>query len=144
MPKNQIKSLDELKEKLVGDFRKPRSIQAKREYSVGSSPLLIALGVITIGASLFSESIGSYYAAAGIILTLLGFFWPSVDVKKIAKGGSASNGPNLAIETQQRSLDHRIVGLKNRVGSMSGSIKRISSELDRVNTDVSEPYIIVE
>ena len=142
--KNQIKSLDELKEKLVGDFRKPRSIQAKREYSVGSSPLLIALGVITIGASLFSESIGSYYAAAGIILTLLGFFWPSVDVKKIAKGGSASNGPNLAIETQQRSLDHRIVGLKNRVGSMSGSIKRISSELDRVNTDVSEPYIIVE
>ena len=142
--KNQIKSLDELKEKLVGDFRKPQKTKAKREYSVGSSPLLIALGVVTIGASLFSDSIGSYYAAAGLILTLLGFFWPSVEIKKASSKGSSTNGPNLAIETQQRSLDHRIVGLKNRVGSMSGSIKRISSELDRVNTDVSEPYIIVE
>ena len=58
--------------------------------------------------------------------------------------GGGANGPKLAIETQQRSLDHRIVGLKNRVGSMSGSIKRISSELDRVNNEVSEPYIIAE
>ena len=142
--KQQIKSLDELKEKLISDFRKPKNLQAKREYSVGTSPLLIVLGVITIGASLFSESIGSYYAAAGIILTLLGFFWPSVEVKKPAMAGGGVNGPKLAIETQQRSLDHRIVGLKNRVGSMSGSIKRISSELDRVNNEVSEPYIIAE
>ena len=142
--KQQIKSLDELKEKLISDFRKPKNLQAKREYSVGTSPLLIVLGVVTIGASLFSDSIGSYYAAAGILLTLLGFFWPSVEVKKPAMAGGGANGPKLAIETQQRSLDHRIVGLKNRVGSMSGSIKRISSELDRVNNEVSEPYIIAE
>jgi hypothetical protein len=142
--KQQIKSLDELKEKLISDFRKPKNLQAKREYSVGTSPLLIVLGVVTIGASLFSDSIGSYYAAAGILLTLLGFFWPSVEVKKPAMAGGGANGPKLAIETQQRSLDHRIVGLKNRVGSMSGSIKRISSELDRINNEVSEPYIIAE
>jgi hypothetical protein len=142
--KQQIKSLDELKEKLISDFRKPKNLQAKREYSVGTSPLLIVLGVVTIGASLFSDSIGSYYAAAGILLTLLGFFWPSVEVKKPAMAGGGANGPKLAIETQQRSLDHRIVGLKNRVGSMSGSIKRISSELDQVNNEVSEPYIIAE
>ena len=74
---------------------------------------------------------------------MLGFFWPNVEVKKPARGKGAS-GPNLAIETQQRSLEHRIVGLKNRVSSMTGSIQRISSELDEVNSGISEPYVMDE
>ena len=118
-------------------------MKSKRVYSVSSSPVLIVLGIITIGSSLYADSIGSYYAAAGLLLTLLGFFWPNVDVKKPKMAGGAS-GPNLAIETQQRSLEHRISGLKNRVTSMTGSIQRITSELDRVNSGVSEPYVLEE
>ena len=141
--KKQIETLGELKEKLMEDFRKPKSMKSKRVYSVSSSPVLIVLGIITIGSSLYADSIGSYYAAAGLLLTLLGFFWPNVDVKKPKMAGGAS-GPNLAIETQQRSLEHRISGLKNRVTSMTGSIQRITSELDRVNSGVSEPYVLEE
>ena len=141
--KKQIETLGELKQKILDDFRKPKNFKPQRVYSVSTSPILIVLGIITIGASLFSDSIGSYYAGAGIILTILGFFWPSVEVKRPAYAGGKS-GPNLAIETQQRSLEHRIIGLKNRINSMSGSIERISSELEKVNSGVSEPYLLEE
>ena len=141
--KKQIESLGALKDKLLDDFRKPKNFKSKKIYTVSTSPILIVLGIITVGASLYADSIGSYYAAAGLLLTMLGFFWPNVEVKKPAMGRGAS-GPNLAIETQQRSLEHRIVGLKNRVSSMTGSIQRISSELDEVNSGISEPYVMDE
>ena len=141
--KKQIETLGELKDKLLDDYRKPKNFKSKKIYTVSTSPILIVLGVVTVGASLYADSIGSYYAAAGLLLTILGFFWPNIEVKKPTMGKNAS-GPNLAIETQQRSLDHRIVGLKNRVSSMTGSIQRISSELDEVNSGISEPYVIDE
>lgn len=141
--KKQIQSLDALKKKLLDDFKNPATFKAEKIYSTSTSPLLIVLGLVTVGASLFFDSVGSYYAAIGIVLTLFGFFWPNVEVRK-PKLATAGSGPKLAIETQQRSLDHRIVGLKNRVSSMSGSIERISSELEGLNAGISEPYILEE
>lgn len=139
--KKQIKSLDALKKKLLDDFKNPATFKKEKIYSVSSSPVLIVLGLVTVGASLFFDSIGTYYAGGGLVLTLFGFFWPNVDVRK-PRIGPAGSGPRLAIETQQRSLDHRIVGLKNRISSMSGSLERLSSELDGLNAGISEPYVL--
>ena len=68
--KKQIETLGELKEKLMEDFRKPKSMKSKRVYSVSSSPVLIVLGIITIGSSLYADSIG------GVIMLLPDFCSP--------------------------------------------------------------------
>ena len=139
--KKQILSLGQLKENLHGDSRKPTKMKPQKVYSVGTAPILIVLGIATIGSSLFSESIGSYYAATGIVMTLIGFFWPSVDTKKPAVAGGG-NSTGLAIETQQRSLEHRISGLKNRVASMHGSIERLTAEIEQVDAAFRQPYFL--
>jgi len=138
----QIESLNALKQKILDDFKNPAKTKALREYSFTSSKFLIVFGLCTIVASLSSDSFGTTYAACGIALTLFGFFWPNVEVKKpagFAAGPGA--GPRLAIETQQRSLDHRINGLTSRASSIKSNLHNISDELESLNQGMDVPYV---
>lgn len=140
---SQINSLASVKENLMQDFKNPAQNKPKKIYSFSSSSLLIVLGLGTIGASLFSDLIGSYHAACGIALTLFGFFWPSVEVKK-PKVANVGAGPKLAIETQHRSMDHRIKGLANRANFINSSLEQLSKDIEGVNQGMNEPYLLNE
>ena len=137
----QIQAFAQLKENILDNFKRPPSTKPKKVYSFGNSLILIVLGLGTVGASLFSENLGSYHAACGLALTLFGFFWPSVDVRKPKIQGVGA-GPKLAIETQHRSLDHRINGLSTRANSIKNSLNQIENDLERISLEGSEPYII--
>ncbi len=140
---SKINSLTSDKENLMQDFKNPAHNKPKKSYSFSSSSLLIVLGLGTIGASLFSDLIGSYHAACGIALTLFGFFWPSVEVKK-PKVENVGAGPKLAIETQHRSMDHRIKGLANRANFINSSLEQLSKDIEGVNQGMNEPYLLTE
>ena len=139
----QINSLASAKENLMEDFKNPISAKPQKIYSFNSSLLLIVLGLGTIAASLFSDLIGSYHAACGIALTLFGFFWPTVEIKK-PKVQTVGAGPKLAIETQHRSMDHRIKGLANRANFINSSLEQLSKDIDGVNQGMNEPYVLTD
>ena len=80
---SQINSLASVKENLMQDFKNPAQNKPKKIYSFSSSSLPIVLGLGTIGASLFSDLIGSYHAACGIALTPLGFFGPALKSRSL-------------------------------------------------------------
>ena len=136
----QIFSLDELKKQLADNHKNPPSQKSKREYSFSSSVILIAIGLGTTGASIFLDSLGSYHAAVGILLTIFGFFWPNVEIKKQGFQ-SAGKAPKLAIETQQRSLTHRMSGLASRVSSIRSNLENLSSDLESLDQGMNAPYI---
>jgi len=136
----QIISLDELKKQLFDNYKNPPSQKSKREYSFSTSVILIVIGLGTTGASLFVESLGSYHAACGIILTIFGFFWPNVEVRKEAMQ-SAGNAPKLAIETQQRSLTHRMSGLASRISSIRNNLESLNSNIESLDQGMNAPYI---
>ena len=139
----QINSLASVKEDLMKNFKNPIQAKPKKIYSFRSSSLLIVLGLVTIGASLLSDLIGSYHAACGIALTLFGFFWPSVEVKK-PNVQNVGVGPKLAIETQHRSMDHRIKGLANRANFINSTLEQLSKDIEGVNQGMNEPYVLTE
>ena len=136
----QIISLDDLKNDLLNNFKNPPKQKSKREYSFSTSILLLVLGLGTVGASLFIDSLGAYHAACGILLTIFGFFWPNVETKKPATQ-TTSNSPRLAIETQQRSLTHRMTGLASRVASIRGTLEELNSDLENLDQGINAPYI---
>jgi hypothetical protein len=137
---NQIESFKHLKIKAVENFKNPEKRKTKREYSFSSNKFLIILGLGTIVASLFSDSFGSFYAACGLLFTLLGFFWVNVDIRKPALA-TIGAGPKLAIETQQRSMDHRIHGLCSRAASIKANLYNLSEELESLNQGLDIPYV---
>jgi hypothetical protein len=139
---NQVASLKDLKESLADDFRNPGRKRAEKIYSFTTSRALIIIGIGTVGASLLSDSIGSYHAACGLALTLFGFFWPNVELKREAV---TADGPrsNLAIETQHRSLNHRIGSLCNRVQVMKGNLDAVEKKLVKLG-DTPPPYLEAE
>ena len=102
-------------------------------------PLLV-LGLGTVGASLFSDSMGTYHAACGLFLTFVGFFWPNVEIQK-PDLQTVGGKPKLAAETQQRSLNHRISGLVNRASSLKGSLSELDSELENLELGAQTPYL---
>ena len=136
----QIAQLKELRDNLLEDFRNPKRNKAERVYSFTTSRLLLVIGLATVGASLLSESIGSYHAACGLALTLFGFFWPNVETKRPA---FATEGPrsNLAIETQQRSLNHRVGSLSNRIQVMKGNLDAVEQQLAKLGDSPPLPYL---
>jgi hypothetical protein len=136
----QIVSLDELKKQLFENHKNPQKQSSTREYSFSTSIILIVLGLSTIGASLFIDAIGSYHAACGIALTVFGFFWPNVEIKKQAIQ-SSGDSPRLAIETQQRSLTHRMSGLASRVVSIRSNLENLHSDLEKLDQGMNAPYI---
>jgi hypothetical protein len=138
----QVESLVLLKEKIQDDFKNPKksNTSTKREYTFSSNKLLLFIGLGTIAASLFSDSFGSYYAALGIAFSLGGFFWPNVEERKTAIA-SAGAGPRLAIETQHRSLDHRINGLVTRSTSIKENLDGMILELENLGQGLDAPYV---
>ena len=137
----QIFSLDEMKKQLTDNFKNPSKQTTTREYSFSTSIILIVLGLGTVGASLFLDSIGSYHAACGIALTMFGFFWPNVEVKKQLTQSSGGGSPRLAIETQQRSLTHRISGLASRIASIRSNLETLNTDLENLDHGMNVPYI---
>ena len=89
----EVANLDAMKNKLSEEFNKPGSLSPERILSFGSSLLLIVIGLGTVGLSLLSESLGSYHAACGLGLTLFGFFWPTVELKRAAEAAVISSSP---------------------------------------------------
>ena len=136
----QILALGELKKQLVQDFKNPVNQKTKKEYTFSTSVILIVLGLGTVGASLFFDSLGTVHASCGLALTIFGFFWPNVEIKKSALQ-SAGSSPRLAIETQQRSLAHRINGLSSRVTSIHGNLETLTSDLESLDQGMNAPYI---
>jgi hypothetical protein len=136
----QIISLDDLKNDLLNNFKNPPKQISKREYTFSTSVILLVLGLGTVGFSLFLDSLGTYHAACGILLTIFGFFWPNVETKKPAIQ-TAGSSPRLAIETQQRSLTHRMTGLASRVASIRGTLNELNSDLENLDQGMNAPYI---
>ena len=139
---NQVASLKDLKDNLADDFRNPGGKKGERIYSFTTSRALIVIGIGTVGASLLSESIGSYHAACGLALTLFGFFWPNVELKREAVTAAGPRS-NLAIETQHRSLNHRIGSLCNRVQVMKTNLNAVEKKLLKLG-DTPPPYLEAE
>jgi hypothetical protein len=136
----QIVKLKELKDKLLEDFKSPKRFNREKEYSFSTSKALIFLGLATCGASVMFESLGAYHAACGLAVTLFGFFWPNVELKKAT---ATDDGPrsNLAIETQQRSLKHRIAGLGNRTGVMKSNLDELDKQMESLGETPPPPYL---
>lgn len=136
----QVAGIKEARDQLIENFRNPKKSKAEKVYTFTTSRLLIVVGFTTVGASLLSESIGSYHAACGLALSLFGFFWPNIETKSPAFAGSGSSS-NLAIETQQRSLNHRLSSLSNRVQVMQGNLNAVKKQLARLGDSPPLPYL---
>jgi hypothetical protein len=136
----QVTQLKDLKNNLMENFKNPGRLKPEKMLTFSSSRALIVIGVGTIAASLLSENIGSYHAACGLALTLLGFFWPNVEFKPAE---AVLNGANssLAIETQQRSLNHRITSLCNRVEVMKRNLDDVDKQLDKLGDSPPTTYL---
>jgi hypothetical protein len=138
--KGQITHFSKMRDQLIEDSNNPNAYRPKKNFTFSLSLPLILLGLTTIGASLFSESIGSYHAACGLFLTFIGFFWPNVELQK-PEFQTAGGKPKLAIETQQRSFNHRISGLVNRASSLKESLGDVAGNLDSLETGSRTPYL---
>lgn len=137
---SQVSQLKELKDTLLENFRNPKRLRPKKSYSFTTSRSLLLIGLGTVAASLLSENIGSYHAACGLALTFLGFFWPNVELKTETAGGVGANS-SLAIETQQRSLSHRITSLCNRVEVMNKNLNDVEISLKKLGDVPPLPYL---
>ena len=137
--KEQITHFSQMRDQLIEDSKKPSNYRPKKNYTFSMSLPLLVLGLGTVGASLFSDSIGSYHAACGLFLTFIGFFWPSVETQK-PEFQTVGGKPKLAIETQQRSFNHRISGLVNRASSLKIGIN-LDTNLESLKTGVQTPYL---
>ena len=136
----EVTNLGAMKEKLLEEFKKPGSFKPERILSFSSSLLLITIGLGTIGLSLMSQSLGSYHAACGLGLTLFGFFWPSVELRRAQATDSIINSP-LTIEAQQRSMDHRIANLNNRLKVMKGNLEDLDGQIAKLGDKSGVPYV---
>ena len=138
--KEQITHFSQMRDQLIEDSKNPSNYRPKKNYTFSMSLPLLVLGLGTVGASLFSDSIGSYHAACGLFLTFIGFFWPSVETQK-PEFQTVGGKPKLAIETQQRSFNHRISGLVNRASSLKESVSNLDTNLESLKTGVQTPYL---
>jgi len=141
--KNQVSKLDQTLSLIVEAFRNPKRKNSTRQISFSTSKILVFAGIATMGLSLFSESPGSYPAASGLLLSLFGFFWPSVEIKKSAEGAVGLQS-NLALDTQQKSLQYRKSSLLNRMKILQSNLDNLQVQLDDLSAKSSEPYIVEE
>lgn len=137
---NQVSQLKNLKETLLENFKNPKRLRPEKVYSFSTSRALLFIGLGTVAASLLSENIGPYHAACGLAFTLFGFFWPNVELKPSLAGTDGPNS-NLAIETQQRSLNHRITSLCNRVEVMKKNLDDVELHLEKLGETPPLPYL---
>ena len=85
----------------------------------------------------------SYHAACGLGLTLFGFFWPTVELKRNAETASIASSP-LTLDAQQRSLEHRISNLANRLKVMKGNLDGVDQQISKLGENISDPYVELE
>ena len=138
---SQVSHFQNLKKNIEDGFNKPKqSIKSRRVVTFNMSTALVVFGLVIVGASLLSDMLGSYHAACGLAVTIFGFFWPSVEIKNVNPDGSVSTS-NLAIETQQRSLEHRINGLLSRANSIAISLENLGKEQTELEEGSAEPYL---
>jgi hypothetical protein len=138
----KIDALNGLKANLLTTFLNPKSRKPKLEISLSVAPVLLILGLTTIGVSLaFRDLFGPYHAAAGIALALFGFFWPSTKWQsqhQVSEGGGMDR---FAIETQQRMLGLKLMGLNTRKGRLRVSIEEIDEGIAKIDVSLQQPYI---
>ena len=138
----QIDDLKRMKDNLLQDFLNPEFRKPKRELSFTIAKVLLILGLVTIGASLaFRDLLGPYHAAAGICLTLFGFFWPSVKWQSQQQVAESGGMDRFAIETQQRMLGHRVTGLNTRKVRLNDSINQIDQDIEKLDAILQQPYV---
>ena len=138
--KSQVSHFQELKNNIENSFKNPKRSKPKRVITFNMSLALVVVGLVTLGICLMSDMFGAYHAACGLAVTIFGFFWPNVEVRNVNPGGAAS-APNLAIETQQRSLEHRINGLLSRANSIALNLENLSAESKELEQSAIEPYL---
>ena len=141
---SEISSLSEVKESLVKNFRLPGKIKAERILSFSSSKALILIGFVTVGLSLLSDYLGPYHAACGLALSLVGFFWPNVEVKKTGDASLAIANSPLSLDAQQRSLEHRITNLQNRLKVMRSNLSEVDAQIAKMGDGWDEPFVELE
>ena len=139
----EVSNLHTMKEQLEDNFKKPSNLKPERILSFSSSLLLIVIGLGVVGLSLLSDSLGSYHAACGLGLTLFGFFWPTVELKRATELAEISNSP-LTIDAQQRSLDNRISNLNNRLKLLNTNLCDIEAQLTKLEEKGIEPYVDID
>jgi hypothetical protein len=138
----KIDTLNGLKKNLLHSFLNPESRKPKREISLSVTPVLLILGLTTIGVSLaFRDLLGPYHAAAGIALALFGFFWPSTKWQSHRQVSESGGMDRFAIETQQRMLGHKMMGLNTRKGRLRNSIEEIEEGIEKIDASLQQPYI---
>lgn len=139
--KEMIK-LNELKDKLLQAFLDPARRKNRRMVSFKISFVLLLLGLTTIGLSLaFKDLFGPYHALAGIVLTIFGFFWPMTNWSTVSAIEGSQGMDRFAVETQQRMLKHRMMGLVTRSSHLRNSIRAIDKNIEEVDRDLLEPYL---
>jgi len=141
---SEISNLSEVKESLVNNFRLPGKIKAERIFSFSSSKILILIGFVTVGLSLLSDYLGPYHAACGLALSLVGFFWPNVEIKKSGDASLAIANSPLSLDAQQRSLEHRITNLQNRLKVMKSNLSEVDAQIAKMGDGWDEPFVELE
>ena len=139
----EVSSLNNFKEKLAEELKRPGSLRPERILSFSSSVLLIVIGLGTVGLSLLSESLGSYHAACGLGLTLFGFFWPTIELKRATETATIASSP-LTLDAQQHSLENRISNLNNRLKVMQGNLEVVEGQISKLGDNQEEPYVELE
>ena len=137
--KQQILEFSEMRDKISEDFNNPSNYKPKRVYNFSASMPLIVLGLLSLALSLSSNLFGSFYGITGLVLTFFGFFWPTIQIQK-PQFQAGKEKPKLAIETQQRSLNHRISGLVNRASSLKSTIINLDKQIGEMENSSTLPY----
>lgn len=138
----KIDALNGLKANLLTSFLNPQSRKPKLEVSLSVAPVLLILGLITIAVSLaFRDLFGPYHAAAGIALALFGFFWPSTKWQSQHQASESGGMDRFAIETQQRMLGLKLMGLNTRKGRLKVSMEEIDEGIAKIDVSLEQPYI---
>jgi hypothetical protein len=66
-----------------------------------------------------------------------------VEIKKSAEGAVGLQS-NLALDTQQKSLQYRKSSLRNRMKILQSNLDNLQVQLDDLSAKSSEPYIVEE
>lgn len=143
----QCKSLESARDQMLSPG--PKSVTAnknnkRRQVTIGTSMSFIILGVSVLALSLgFRDLFSPYHAAAGIFLTLAGFFWPMVTQQSLA-AARTSGMDQFAVETQQRVLQFRLNGLGTRRSKLRESLGTIHRETSNLDEILEEPYLLTD
>ena len=138
--KEQITQFDQMRNQIKNEFEDPKNYRTRKVITFSTVLPILILGIGSIGASSFSESFGTYHAACGLFLTFIGFFWPNIEIQK-PDPQIVGGKPKLTVETQQRSLNHRISGLINRASSLKGTLSQLDGELETLELGTQVPYL---